>query len=146
MSKKTIVVDIETRDAVTATAQAILNNITGGISYGTMNIFSSGRQTGKTMHFLKKRYYDPNPCKEILLPMYPEPKYKFSRARWYEARISTDAMWRLSNGYNDIIAWCTEQFGKHPAKPDAWSRWRVGIGFIYFRDEADYILYQLKWS
>lgn len=73
------------------------------------------------------------------------PKYQFSRAKWYTVDIG-DGMWRLGREYNEIIEWCTEHFGKHPKKPDAWCRWWVGVGSIYFRDEKDFVFYQLKWS
>jgi hypothetical protein len=72
-------------------------------------------------------------------------KYQFSRAKWHTVDIG-DGVWRLSREYNEIIKWCTEHFGKHPNKPDAWSRWWVGLGVINFRDEKDFVFYQLKWS
>ena len=154
MSKhKTVLFDIETMNSISATAQQyqvnILNNLSGGIPAGTMNVFSAGRQTGKSyynMKVLKNRIYDTNLCKEIMLPMYPEPKYKFSRAKWYTASLNGNATWRFSDEYNEMIAWCNDTFGLHPKKPDAWSRWWVGIGYIRFRDEQDLVLYKLKWS
>lgn len=127
----------------------------GGFKSGEMLVFA-GRQTGKsmlTMHLLKDRwsqknfYYTANNlnnlCKEIMLP---ESKYKFSRAKWYTAEMPGYATWRFSDEYNQIIAWCTEHFGAHPNKHDAWSRWYVGLGYINFRDEKDYMLYQLRWT
>ena len=76
----------------------------------------------------------------------PQSKYKFSRAKWYVAEINDNSLWRLSKEYNDMIEWCTEQFGPHPKYKDAWSRWWVGHGDIRFRDEKDYVLFVLKWS
>lgn len=149
MTKKTVVIDLEAVNAVTGTARAILKSVTEGIHYDAMNIVYSGRQTGKSMlalKVLKNRIYDANLCKEIFLPMYPEPKYKFSRATWYSSKLKGTGMWRLGHEYNEMIAWCTEQFGKHPKRQDAWSRWWVGIDDINFRDERDLVLYQLKWS
>lgn len=128
--------------------QALLDRVSQGFKHGEMAIFSSGRQTGKSMlTMLKTRYYSANLCKEIMLPTSPvkQEKYRFSRAKWHTVNIG-DGIWRLGREYNEIIAWCTEQFGKHPNRPDAWSRWWVGIGEINFRDEKDFVLYQLRWA
>lgn len=154
MKKQTVVFDLETMNAIAGMEQQwqmeILKNLSGGIPAGTMNVFSAGRQTGKsmlntyTMKVFKDRYYDTNLCKEIMFPEPPTSKYKFSRAKWHTAEIG-DGYWRLGREYNEIIAWCNETFGAHPKKPDAWSRWWVGIGQIYFRDERDLVLYKLKW-
>ena len=153
MSKnKTIVIDIEAANAVTRTGQSILKDASEFIAYNTMDVFSVGRQTGKsmfntfTMEVFKNRYYDTNLCKEIMMPMEPKPKYQFSRAKWHAAQLNGDGMWRLGQEYNEIIAWCNDTFGPHPKRSDAWSRWWVGIGQIYFRDEQDLVLYKLKWS
>jgi hypothetical protein len=152
---KTVIYDIEAASAVTATAQELLKyqvdaiNKMAGFKSSDFITYTAARSTGKSMYMkmLKNRIYDTNPCKEIFLPMYPpEPKYKFSRAKWYEAKINGDGVWRLTEEYNQIIDWCTEQFGKHPAPPDAWSRWYVGVGKIYFRDAQDYEWYMLKWA
>jgi len=143
MKNKTITVDLETW------MPTVLGNTTGGIPAGTMNVISMGRQTGKSMYMkmLKNRIYDRNLCKEIFLPMHPvtKPKYQFSRAKWHTVDIG-NGTWRLGREYNEIIEWCTEHFGKHPNKPDAWSRWWVGVGVINFRDEKDFVFYKLKWS
>ena len=70
----------------------------------------------------------------------PRSKYKFSRARWYEADHRYD-------DYNDVIAWCTEQFGPRPRYPDAWTRWcDIHIDRIRFRDEKDYQWFILRWG
>lgn len=83
-----------------------------------------------------------NLCREILLPMRPltKPKYQFSRARWYVAEYNwIDQV--------EVVKWCTEQFGPHPEQPDAWSRWNhKWQDRIQFRDERDYVLFQLRWS
>ena len=153
MSKtKTVVFDIETMNSVTKTGQDIFRNMSEFIAYNTVDIFSAGRQTDKsmfnalTMKVFKNRYYGTNLCKEIMLPMEPKSKYQFSRAKWHAAQLNGDGVWRLGQEYNEIIAWCNETFGAHPKRPDAWSRWWVGIGEIYFRDEQDLVLYKLKWS
>jgi hypothetical protein len=145
MKKQTITVDLETW------SPTVLSNTTGGIHPGQIMIYASGRQTGKSslyMKMLKNKLYDSNLCKEIFLPMHPvtKPKYQFSRAKWYSAEITGHATWRMSDEYNSIIEWCTEQFGPHPTKQDAWSRWWVGVGVINFRDEKDFVFYKLKWS
>lgn len=94
-----------------------------------------------------------NLCQEIVmtdaeicsLGYMPKPKYQFSRAKWHTVDIGAGA-WGLGREYNEIIAWCTKHFGPHPKQHDAWSRWWVGVGQIYFRDSKDYVLYQLRWS
>ena len=126
MTKQTVVFDLETINSIAGIEQKwhteLLKNLSGGIPAGTMNVFSTGRfgrQTGKsmlntyTMKVLKNRYYDTNLCKEIMLPMEPTSKYKFSRAKWYTVDIGMGS-WRLGREYNDIIAWCNETFGAHP--------------------------------
>lgn len=131
MKNKTITIDLETW------SPTVLGNTTGGI------------HPSKSMYMkvLKNRIYDSNLCKEIFLPMGPvtKSKYKFSRAKWHTVDIG-DGIWRLGREYNEIIEWCTQHFGKHPNRPDAWSRWWVGVGSIYFREEKDFVFYQLKWS
>lgn len=130
----------------------ILSLLQGGFKFGDMAVISAGSQTGKSHYYsymkgLKNCIYDTNLCNEIVMPTKPEPKYKFSRAKWHRAEMNiTSPLWHLSNDYNKVIEWCTEQFGEHPKMPDAWSRWWVGIGYINFRDERDLVLYQLKWA
>jgi hypothetical protein len=69
-----------------------------------------------------------------------QPKYKFSRSKWYEAVYNY-------NYYHEVEAWCTEQFGPHPNQPDAWSRWvHTHEDTIHFRDEKDYVWFVLRWS
>lgn len=69
-----------------------------------------------------------------------EPKYKFSRAKWYQAYFN-------SADYYAVDKWCEEQFGPHPKNPDAWSRWWHKFeDSILFRDEKDYVLFMLRWS
>ena len=110
----------------------------GGFKKGQMTLYSAVQQTGKST-FLKSAYYN-NLCKEIVLPMKPAPKYKFSRAKWYEA----DYDWVH---YNEVREWCTKQFGPHPTQHDAWSRWDHRYeGKIYFRDEKDCHWFILRWG
>jgi hypothetical protein len=136
----------------------------GGFKRGEMAIVSSGRQTGKsTLTIMKSRIYNANLCKEIvlsnsfdmtvldsmLIPGYPKtsialkklmPKYQFSRANWYVA----DFNWTRQF---EVKAWCSQQFGPHPARPDAWSRWcHKYQGKIHFRDAKDYEWFLLKWQ
>jgi hypothetical protein len=77
----------------------------------------------------------------IFAPHKPKlPKYKFSRAKWYKAEFN----WQ---DHNEILAWCTEQFGPRPKVSDAWSRWYDNYhDMIFFRDEKDYVLFMLRWS
>jgi hypothetical protein len=97
---------------------------------------------GKSMYYTKSKYHN-NLCNELVLPMKPTrpvSKYKFTRAKWYEA----DYDWIQ---YDEVRTWCTEQFGKHDIHPNAWSRWDHKYeGKIFFRDEADYVLFTLRWS
>ena len=66
-------------------------------------------------------------------------KYKFSR-KWYQAHFD-------SQYYFEVDAWCSQQFGPHPARPDAWSRWWHKFeDSILFRDEKDYTLFLLRWG
>lgn len=92
------------------------------------------------------RIIDQMPLTLQALGRLPNSKYKFSRAKWYSAEMPGQATWRLSDEYNDIIEWCTERFDPHPTKPDAWSRWWVGLGVINFRDEQDYHWFILRWG
>lgn len=122
-----------------------LNWSTGGFKQGELMIISGGRRLGKSnismhMKLLKNRIYDTNLCKEILLPMRPEPEYKFSRANWYVAEYNwTDQI--------EVYEWCTQQFGPHPMYPDAWSRWYNKYNEkIHFRDTKDYEWFMLRWS
>ena len=70
----------------------------------------------------------------------PQSKYKFSRAKWYEADHRYE-------DYEEVIAWCTEHFGPRPRYPDAWTRWAdIYIDKIRFRDEKDYNWFVLRWS
>lgn len=67
-------------------------------------------------------------------------KYKFSRANWYKADFNPA-------DYFAVDKWCEEQFGPHPKKPDAWSRWwHKWEDSILFRDEKDYVLFLLRWG
>jgi len=66
-------------------------------------------------------------------------KYKFSR-EWHKAEIDI-------RYYDEINEWCSENFGPHPAHPDAWSRWWHRYeNSILLRDKEDYLLFILRWS
>lgn len=114
-----------------------------GFKKGEMMVISTARQTGKSMLWDLETL---NPCKEILFPMKPESKYKFSRAKWYSSKLKGNGIWRLGNEYNEMIEWCTQHFGAHPKEQDAWSRWWVGVNDINFRDAKDYEWYVLRWG
>jgi hypothetical protein len=67
-------------------------------------------------------------------------EYKFTRANWYVAEFN-------DKYYHEVEAWCAEQFGPHPLRPDAWSRWYKEYATkVSFRDEKDYIWFLLRWS
>lgn len=109
--------------------------------------------TAASVTALAKRIMETNLCNEIVLPMSAnfnystlsyikwdtEPKYKFSRSKWYEAK--------LFKNIDDALDWCEQQFGKEPNHPDAWSRWYFNVNRTFrFRDEKDYVLFMLRWS
>jgi hypothetical protein len=132
----------DTTNGIHPFQQALWDKLSqGGFKQGQMTLYSAGRGTGKSMlNALYGKIYSNNLCKEIILPMKPQPKYKFSRAKWYEA----DYDWIH---YDEVRKWCTEQFGPHPTQQDAWSRWDHRYeGRIYFRDEKDYAWFILRWS
>jgi len=132
-----------TTEGIEPFQQALWDKINqGGFKKGEMMLITAGRQTGKSYYqkMLLNKIYGTNLCKEIFLPMKPAPKYKFSRAKWYEA----DYDWIH---YDEVRKWCTEQFGPHPTQHDAWSRWDHRYeGRIYFRDQKDYNWFVLRWS
>lgn len=110
----------------------------GGFKRGEVALISAGRQTGKS-NFLKSAYYK-NLCEEILsTDMKPEPKYKFSRANWYEAKLPKDGQ----GAFN----WCVKQFGPEPKNTDAWTRWYFNVDRTFrFRDAKDYEWFLLRWG
>ena len=100
---------------------------------------SIDRQLGKSQ---LNYYYGKNLCKEILLPMKPAPKYKFSRAKWYIADL-----WNSDHKMKEVREWCVCQFGPQDRNPDAWSRWTNNSNSLFrFRDEKDYIWFCLRWA
>lgn len=116
---------------------ALLDKVSSGFKAGEMMIVSAGRRTGKS--YLNQLYGN-NLCQEIILPMKPEPKYKFTRANWYVA----DYDWVHQH---EVLEWCKQQFGPHPQNPDAWSRWCNHYSErIHFRDAKDYEWFLLRWS
>ena len=147
MTKQTVVFDLEAISHLEAQwSQNLFQKVITGFNPKEMIIM--GRQTGKSMYYNKTVWAGSNLCKEIVMPLKPKSKYQFSRAKWYTANLDddSDVYWRLGSEYNNIIAWCNETFGPHPRNCDAWSRWWVGIGLIYFRDEQDLVMFKLKWS
>jgi hypothetical protein len=114
----------------------------GGFKQGQMPLYYSAVQhTGKSLYqkMVLNKLYGTNLCNEILLPMKPAPKYKFSRAKWYEADY--DWIHRAK-----VLEWCTQQFGPQPERPDAWSRWQHKYPQrIHFRDAKDYEWFLLRW-
>ncbi len=142
MKKQTVIVDLEAYSNLRP-----MSNVTDGIHPYIPTMY---------MKMLKNRVYDSNLCKEItymgqqLLSEFAiergKPvsksvsKYKFSRAKWYDADHRYD-------DYDAVIAWCTEQFGPRPKRMDAWTRWcDIHIDRIRFRDEKDYQWFILRWG
>lgn len=132
----------------------------GGFKQGQMTLYSSGRQTDKSM---LNAIYNNNLCKEITLSgqeylhlvelkmgfanlatdgnkqRKKVKQYKFSRAKWYEATLPKDGQ--------AAFAWCVEMFGAEPKYPDAWSRWYFNVNKTFrFRDSKDYEWFTLRWS
>jgi len=120
--------------------QALLDKLRqGGFKHGQLTLYSAVQQTGRSN---LNAFFQNNLCKEILLPMKPAPKYKFSRAKWYEADL-------FGKGYNlrELYEWCEQHFGPHPKRPDAWSRWINNRNSLFrFRDAKDYEWFMLRWS
>jgi hypothetical protein len=117
----------------------------GGFKPGQMTLYSAVQQsavqqTGKsTLNSLIKSLYYSNLCNEIMLPMKPAPKYKFSRAKWYEAKVPRNQQ--------AAFAWCVKQFGPEPTITDAWTRWYFNVDRTFrFRDAKDYEWFMLRWS
>jgi hypothetical protein len=153
MRNKTITVDLESWSP----SPTVLGNTTNGIyplqpyqqalwdKLSQMTLYTSGRRTGKSYlnalygsTGIKTLYYGTNLCNEILLPMKPAPKYKFSRAKWYEAKVPKDQQ--------AAFAWCVKQFGPEPTNTDAWTRWYFNVDRTFrFRDAKDYEWFLLRW-
>jgi hypothetical protein len=117
--------------SVTATAQKILMPIIRQV-YPTMlanQIMGVQPMTGSVGEIFTMR-----------ASFNPQSKYKFSRAKWYEADHRFE-------DYEEVMAWCTEHFGPRPRRPDAWTRWcDIHIDRIRFRDEKDYNWFVLRWG
>ena len=108
----------------------------GGFKRGQMPLYSAVQQTGKST---LNTFFQNNLCKEILLPMKPASKYRFSRAKWYEAKLPRDQQ--------AAFAWCVKQFGPEPKNTDAWSRWYFNVDRTFrFRDAKDYEWFLLRWG
>jgi hypothetical protein len=108
----------------------------GGFKKGQMTLYSAGRGIGKST---LNAWFQNNLCNEIILPMKPASKYKFSRAKWYEAKLPRDQQ--------AAFAWCVKQFGPEPTNTDAWTRWYFNVDRTFrFRDSKDYEWFLLRWS
>jgi len=127
MRNKTITVDLN------AWSQCVLGMTTSGIHPGKSSLH---------MKILKNRMYGTNLCKEILFPMMLKPKYKFSRAKWYEVYLFSKS-W---DPVQERLDWCEKQFGPQPKNVDAWSRWYTSHTTLRFRDKEDYIMFKLRWG
>ena len=72
----------------------------------------------------------------------PQPKYKFSRAKWYVADL-----WNSGHDMDEVREWCTKHFGPQPLYPDAWSRWINHLNSTFrFSNEKDYNWFVLRWG
>ena len=113
----------------------------GGFKQGQMPLYSAVQHTGKSYlnslygsTGIKSLYYT-----KLFHTMKPAPKYKFSRAKWYEAKLPRDQQ--------AAFAWCVKQFGPEPTNTDAWSRWYFNVDRTFrFRDAKDYEWFLLRWS
>jgi hypothetical protein len=127
-------------DGIYSFQQALWDKLSqGGFKQGQISLYSAGRSTGKSMlNAYYGKLYSNNLCKEIVLPMKPVSKYKFSRAKWYEAKLPRDQQ--------AAFAWCVKQFGPEPLHSDAWSRWYFNVDRTFrFRDAKDYEWFLLRW-
>jgi hypothetical protein len=156
MRNKTITVDLESWSS----SPTVLGNTTGGIyslqpyqqvlwdrmnqggfKKGQLTLYSAVQHTGKSLYqkMVLNKLYGTNLCNEIMLPMKPAPKYRFSRAKWYEAKVPKDQQ--------AAFAWCVKQFGPEPTITDAWTRWYFNVERTFrFRDAKDYEWFLLRWS
>jgi hypothetical protein len=122
----------------------MLMNVTGGIAPGQMLLYASARRTGKSTLNQYYQYYGSTGLTILYYPklfhdMKPESKYKFSRAKWYDAKLPKDGQ----GAFN----WCVKNFGPEPKNPDAWSRWYFNVERTFrFRDAKDYEWFVLRWS
>jgi hypothetical protein len=109
----------------------------GGFKRGQMPLYYSAVQhTGKST---LNTWFQNNLCNEILLPMKPASKYRFSRAKWYEAKVPREQQ--------AAFAWCVKQFGPEPTNTDAWTRWYFNVDRTFrFRDAKDYEWFLLRWG
>jgi hypothetical protein len=108
----------------------------GGFKQGQIALYSVVQQTGKST---LNTWFQNNLCKEIVSPMKPAHKYKFSRAKWYEAKVPRNQQAAYS--------WCVKQFGPEPYHPDAWSRWYFNVERTFrFRDAKDFEWFMLRWA
>jgi hypothetical protein len=151
MRNKTITVDLESWSS----SPTVLGNTTGGIyplqpyqqalwdrlnqggfKQGQMTLYSAVQYTGSSY---LNTWYGTNLCNEILLPVKPASKYRFSRAKWYEAKVPRHQQ--------AAFAWCVKQFGPEPKHTDAWTRWYFNVDRTFrFRDAKDYEWFLLRWS
>jgi hypothetical protein len=160
MRNKTITVDLESWSS----SPTVLGNTTngiyplqpyqqalwdrlsqGGFKQGQMPLYYSAVQhTGKSLYqkMVLNKLYGTNLCNEILLPMKPAPKYKFSRAKWYEVHLFSKS-W---DPVQERLDWCEQQFGPQPKKADAWTRWYTSFTTLRFRDQEDYMMFVLRWG
>jgi hypothetical protein len=148
MRNKTITVDLESWSSPTVLGnttggiypyqQALYDKLSqGGFKRGQMPLYYSAVQhTGKST---LNTWFQNNLCNEILLPMKPASKYRFSRAKWYEAKLPRDQQ--------AAFAWCVKQFGPEPTITDAWTRWYFNVDRTFrFRDAKDYEWFILRWG
>ncbi len=115
----------------------------GGFKQGQMTLYSAGRGGGKSMlNAYYGKIFSTNLCNEILLPMKPASKYRFSRAKWYEVKL----FFKSYDPIQERLDWCEKTFGPQPKNPDAWSRWYTSFTTLRFRDQKDYNWFMLRWS
>jgi hypothetical protein len=126
------------------------DTLTGGTKQGQISLYTSGRQTGKSVmnHLYAEMVNNKVDWESIIrgdslqwLPnAKPKPKspYQFSR-QWHIGQFR----WQ---DQQEVYQWCQENFGPMPRTPDAWSRWKtMPANQIAFRDEGDFTLFLLRW-
>ena len=80
---------------------------------------------------------------------------------WHEVKISTGTVYdqtyhtvqprsfvQIAQNWFDMENWCTETFGE-TARDGVWtpdSRWYANNQKFWFKDEADLLLFTLRWS
>lgn len=146
MKKQLVVYDIELMRAIAQTdskqlhewQKTMLNNITGGIPVGTMDVLYGGRQTGKSYYYNKR---SGSLCQEILGLQIETVESRIHGSKIIGLKLHGNVPWQ------EIETWCDKTYGPRSSLWDLEiGRWYVNDGAFWFRNERDITLFTLKWS